>query len=108
MDFLGGKQNPFTELSVRRSRRVNQYFLVEIKNELDRKTGKEKTIRKYSTPGFLECINRLAQGFQIHDEDPNSSYLVLSPGDLVYVPSEEETLSKSTGTIKKVLRKEPI
>lgn len=73
---------------------VNQYFLIEIKKERDKKTGEEKIIRKYSTPNFLECINRLAKGLQIHDEDPNSQYIVLSPGDLVYVPEEGEILNQ--------------
>ncbi len=69
---------------------VNQYFLVEIKKEIDKKTGEEVKIRKYSTPNFLDCINRLAKGLQIHDEEPFSKYIVLSPGDLVYVPEEGE------------------
>jgi len=69
---------------------VNQYFLVEISKELDKKTGEEKIIRKYSTPPFLECIERLAKGLSIHDEDPNKKYIILSPGDLVYVPEEGE------------------
>jgi CRISPR-associated endonuclease Csn1 len=72
---------------------VNQYFLVEIKKEIDKKTGQEKTVRKYSTPNFLDCIERLAKGLQIHDENPNSTYLVLSPGDLVYVAEEGKSIS---------------
>ena len=73
---------------------VNQYFLIEIKKETDKKTGEEKIVRKYSTPIFLDCINRLAKGLKIHDEDPNSQYIVLSPGDLVYVPEEGEILNQ--------------
>lgn len=69
---------------------VNQYFVVEIKKELNKNTGQEKAIRKYSTPSFLECIDRLAKGLSIHDENPNSTYIVLSPGDLVYVPTINE------------------
>lgn len=69
---------------------VNQYFLVEIKKEVDKRIDVEKTVRKYSTPHFLDCINRLAKGLQIHDEAPYTNYIVLSPGDLVYVPMEGE------------------
>ena len=69
---------------------VNQYFLVEIKKEIDKKTGEEKTVRKYSTPNFIDCINRLAKGLKVHDEDPSTDYIVLSPGDLVYVPEKGE------------------
>ncbi len=67
---------------------VNQYFLIEISKQLDKKTGKEKTVRKYSTPNFLDCIDRLAKGVPIHDEHPNTKYIILSPGDMVYVPEE--------------------
>ena len=67
---------------------VNQYFLIEIKKETDKKTGEEKNIRKYSTPNFLDCIERLAKGLPIHDENPDNKYIVLSPGDLVFVPEE--------------------
>lgn len=73
---------------------VNQYFLIEIKKETDKKTGEEKMVRKYSTPNFLECIDRLAKGLQIHDENPDSNYIVLSPGDMVYVPEENELISQ--------------
>lgn len=71
---------------------VNQYFIIEIKKSIDKRTGEEKTVRKYYTPNFLDCIERLAKGLPVHDEDPNSQYIVLSPGDLVYVPKEEENL----------------
>ncbi|MBI3235763.1 MAG: hypothetical protein HYZ42_17290, partial [Bacteroidetes bacterium] len=80
---------------------VNQYFLVEIKKIIDKKTGEEKLIRKYTTPDFLDCINRLARGLQIHDEDPNSQYIVLSPGELVFVPEEGENVQQIDWTNKK-------
>jgi CRISPR-associated endonuclease Csn1 len=73
---------------------VNQYFIIEIKIEVDKKTGEEKIVRKYSTPNFLDCIERLAKGLPIHDDNPNSRYIVLSPGDLVYIPQEGENLSQ--------------
>lgn len=73
---------------------VNQYFLIEISKQLDKKTGIEKPVRKYSTPDFLDCINRLAKGLPIHDEHPNTKYIVLSPGDMVYVPELEEIHSQ--------------
>lgn len=73
---------------------VNQYFLVEIRKETDKKTGVEKLTRKYSTPNFLECIERLAKGLPIHDESPDSIYIVLSPGDLVYVPEDGKKVNE--------------
>lgn len=73
---------------------VNQFFVVEIKKEVDKKTGEEKLVRKYSTPGFLECIERLAKGLPVHDENPSSKYIVLSPGDMVYVPKGDETVAQ--------------
>lgn len=73
---------------------VNQYFLVEIRKDINKKTGEPEIKRKYSTPNFLDCIERLAKGLPIHDEDHNCEYLVLSPGDLVYVPNEGGRLSE--------------
>lgn len=82
---------------------VNQYFIVEIKKEIDKKTGEEKVVRKYTTPNFLDCIERLAKGLPIHDESPGSKYIVLSPGDLVYVPKEGEDMSQIDWTNRKAI-----
>ncbi|MEI9810800.1 MAG: type II CRISPR RNA-guided endonuclease Cas9 [Bacteroidota bacterium] len=73
---------------------VNQYFVIEIKNEQDKKTGEEKVVRKYSTPNFLDCIERLAKELPIYDITAGSKYIILSPGDLVYVPEEGENNSR--------------
>lgn len=80
---------------------VNQYFLIEIKKEVDKKTGEINTVRKYSTPNFLDCIERLAKGLPINDEDPNTEYLTLSPGDLVYVPEADEQINQIDWSNKK-------
>lgn len=82
---------------------VNQYFVIEIKTEIDKKTGETKVIRKYSTPNFLDCIERLAKGLSVHDENPNSKYITLSPGDLVYVPKENENTSQIDWNNKKAI-----
>lgn len=82
---------------------VNQYFLVEISTVIDKKTSEEKKIRKYSTPPFLECIDRLAKGLTIHDEVPDTKYIVLSPGDIVYVPNEGEIHNQIDWSNKKQL-----
>jgi CRISPR-associated endonuclease Csn1 len=80
---------------------VNQYYLIEIRNELDKKTGVDKIVRKYTTPPYLDCIERLAKGLNIHDEIPGTKYIVLSPGDLVYVPNEGENINQIDWTNKK-------
>jgi CRISPR-associated endonuclease Csn1 len=80
---------------------VNQYFVIEILNTIDEKTGKNK--RKYYTPNFLECIERLAKGLPIHDESPESKYVVLSPGDLVYVPRPDEQINSIDWNNKKTI-----
>lgn len=80
---------------------VNQYFVVEIKTEVDKKTGVEKPIREYTTPKFLECIERLGKGLPIHDDNPGSKYIILSPGDLVYVPRKGEKVSEIDWNNKK-------
>lgn len=72
---------------------VNQYFIIETTKEFDKKLGEDKIVKKYSTPPFLECIERLAKNLPIHDENPNSQYTVLSPGDLVYVLEEGEDIN---------------
>ncbi len=82
---------------------VNQFFVVEIRKEINNKTGEEITTRKYYTPPFLECIERLAKGLPIHDENSGSKYVVLSPGELVYVPREDECISKIDWENKKDL-----
>lgn len=82
---------------------VNQYFVVEIKPEIDKKTGEEKLVRKYSTPNFLDCIERLAKGLPVHDESPGSRYITLSPGDLVYVPKEDENITQINWNDKKTI-----
>lgn len=73
---------------------VNQFFIIELKKDIDKKTGLEVLSRNYTTPNFLDCIDRLAKGLPIHDENPNSQYIVLSPGDLVYVPHEGENFNQ--------------
>lgn len=73
---------------------VNQYFIVEIKKVVNKTTKLAEVVRKYYTPAFLDCIERLAKGLPVHDESPDSKYLVLSPGDLVYVPHAEEAFSQ--------------
>ena len=80
---------------------VNQYFIIEIRKKIDTKTGKEVLDRKYKTPDFLDCIERLAKSLPIHDEDPNCDYIILSPGDLVYVPEEGENYGQVDWTNRK-------
>ena len=80
---------------------VNQYFIIEISKEIDKKTGEEKIVRKYSTPKFLDCIERLAKKLPIHNDEPNKQYIVLSPGDVVYVPEPEENITQIDWNDKK-------
>ncbi|MBU2267823.1 MAG: hypothetical protein KKB15_06850, partial [Bacteroidetes bacterium] len=72
-----------------------------IKKEIDKKNGNLVLKRKYITPNFLECIERLAKGLKIHDENPNSQYIILSPGDIVYVPEENENINQIDWNHKK-------
>ncbi len=73
---------------------VNQFFVIEITTVVDKKTGELKEVKKYSTPPFLECIERLAKGLPIYDEKEGSKFLVLSPGDLVYTYGDINELSQ--------------
>lgn len=80
---------------------VNQFFVVEFYKEENKKTGEEELKRKYYTPPFMDCLKRLALGLPVHDEDPAKTYLVLSPGDIVYVPEEGEKISQVDWSNKK-------
>lgn len=73
---------------------VNQFFVIEITTVVDKKTGELKEVRKYSTPPFLECIERLAKDVPIYDQKEGSKYIVLSPGDLVYTYDNEDELNQ--------------
>ena len=80
---------------------VNQYFIIEIKKAIDKKTGEEVETRTYSTPNFLDCIERLAKNQPIHDNKPDVKYIVLSPGDVVYVPERGQKADKIDWTDRK-------
>jgi len=82
---------------------VNQYFVIEIIKEIDKKTGLEKEVRKYSTPNFLDVIERLAKNLPVYDEKPDSQYIVLSPGDLVYAPEPDENIEQIDWSDKRQL-----
>lgn len=82
---------------------VNQYFIIQTKAETDKKTGDSILVKKYTTPAFLDCIERLAKDLPIHDEEPNSQYTVLSPGDVVYALQKGETINQVDWTNKKLL-----
>jgi len=80
---------------------VNQYFVIEIVQEENKKTGELQVVRKYSTPPFLEVIPRLAKKLPVHDQNPDAGYIILSPGDTVYVPTADEDVTQIDWTDKK-------
>ena len=66
---------------------TNLFFVIE--EEI--KTG----IRNFSTPSLIEVVERLSAGLPIHDEKEGYKYIILSPNDLVYVPTIDEIKSNS-------------
>ncbi len=80
---------------------VNQYFIIEISQELDKKTGELVSKRVYSTPPFLESVKRLAKCLPLFDPIQENKYIVLSPGDLVYVPEINEQINQIDWSNKK-------
>jgi CRISPR-associated endonuclease Csn1 len=57
---------------------TNMYFVIKENME----TGE----RTFYTPGLMDCIERLAAGLPVADEEPGYRNIILSPNDLVYVP----------------------
>lgn len=99
----GSKSSKFVEAA----KGTNLFFAVYESEILDKKTGEIKKKRSFTSLPLNLVINRLKQGLPPAPEDENGNHplFVLSPNDLVYVPSQEEI---SKGEIIKPINKERI
>ncbi len=93
----GNKNRKFVEAA----KGTNLFFAVYEEEDVDKKTGDTLKKRSYRTIPLNEAIDKMKRGLPL-DED---AAFILSPGDLVYVPTEEE---RRTGKVNAPLDKERI
>ena len=88
---IGVKGNKSTKF-VEAAKGTNLYFAVYETENLNEETGKVVTKRTYATVPLNVVIERLKQGLPPAPADANGNEpkFVLSPNDLVYVPSDKE------------------
>lgn len=84
----GNKSSKFVEAA----KGTNLYFAIYETETIDELTGNIRKERKYATIPLNIVIERLKQGLPPApaDKDGNEPKFVLSPNDLVYVPTKEE------------------
>ena len=93
----GNKNRKFVEAA----KGTNLFFAVYEEETIDKKTGEVVKKRSYRTIMLNEAIDKMKRGLPL-DED---AVFILSPGDLVYVPTEEE---RNAGKVNMPLDKERI
>ena len=88
---IGKKSNKSTKF-VEAAKGTNLYFAIYEIEKLDKCTGEFTKERKYATIPLHIVIERLKQGLPPApaDDNGNEPKFVLSPNDLVYVPTKEE------------------
>lgn len=74
---------------------TNLFFAIYEKENIDKKTGLTTRERNYETISFQTALNNMKQGVPIAPCDSNGNPLafILSPNDLVYVPTPHEQTS---------------
>lgn len=88
---VGQKGNKHTKF-VEAAKGTNLFFAIYEREEIDKETKKVIRKRSYSTIPLNVVIERQKQGLPSAPEDENGNLpkYVLSPNDLVYVPTQEE------------------
>ena len=99
----GNKKKKFVEAA----KGTNLFFAIYTEEQIDEKTGEVFFKRTYNTIPLKVVIDREKRGLSPAPEDENgaSPKYVLSPNDLVYIPTEEE---RKTNRINLPLDKERI
>ncbi len=71
---------------------TNLFFAIYEHEDMDKKTGEMVRKRSYASIPLIDVINRQKQGLASApaDEQGAEPIFTLSPGDLVYLPTEEE------------------
>lgn len=99
----GAKATQFVEAQ----KGTNLFFAIYEEEVVDKKTGEKRKERSFETIPLHLAINRMKQGLPPAPENVKglAPKLVLSPGDLVYVPTPEEL---SSGCVCQPISKERI
>lgn len=84
----GAKSKKFVEAD----KGTNLFFAIYENMEIDKKTGESRKVRNFADIPLNIAIDREKRGLSPAPEDENGNppVMVLSPGDLVYVPTSEE------------------
>lgn len=84
----GNKRSKFVEAD----KGTNLFFAVYESKSVDERTGAVERNRSFVTIPLKEAIERIKAGLPIAKEDENGNFpiFVLSPNDLVYLPTKEE------------------
>ncbi len=90
--FSVGSEGAKAKKFVEADKGTNLFFAIYENEVEDKKTGEIKKVRYFSDIPLNVAIDREKQGLTPASEDENGKkpIMVLSPGDLVYVPTEEE------------------
>ena len=99
----GNKKKKYVEAA----KGTNLFFAIYEEEQIDKNTGETVTVRSYDTIPLNIVIDRQKKGLPSAPENENGTApkYVLSPNDLVYVPTEEE---RESGEINVPLDKERI
>ncbi len=93
----GNKGRKFVEAA----KGTNLFFAIYEEDVIDKKTGEEMKKRSYRTIPLNEAIDKIKHGLPLDER----AKFILSPNDLVYVPTEEE---RKAGKVNVPLDKERI
>ena len=93
----GNKNRKFVEAA----KGTNLFFAIYEEEAIDKKTGDVVKKRSYRTIPLNEAIDKMKHGQPLDEK----AVFILSPGDLVYVPTEEE---RKAGKVKMPIDKERI
>lgn len=89
--FAVGKKGNKGSKFVEAAKGTNLFFAIYEEEKTDDKTGEVKRVRSYATIPLNVAIERQKQGLSsVPDEDGIPAKYVLSPNDLVYVPTQDE------------------
>ena len=105
--YTVGKRGSKTTKFVEAAKGTNLFFAVYETEETDKATGLPVKKRSYATIPLYEAVKRAKEGLPIAPENANGQKptFVLSPNDLVYLPTKEEI---DRGTISRPLDKSRI
>ena len=90
--YAVGKRGNKAAKFVEAAKGTNLFFAVYETEERDKTTGEMKKKRSYATIPLHEAVRRAKAGLSVapDDADGNKPAFVLSPNDLVYLPTKED------------------